>query len=56
MTDKNTQWLEAQIEALELELAKLREENKKLREANSNAGWAAEASRDYYDNGRDGWN
>jgi regulator of replication initiation timing len=56
-------WLEAQVEALELELTRMRNDNKRLTEENeklnkslSNAGWAADAARNFYDNGRDGWN
>jgi len=56
-------WLEAQVEALELELTLMRNDNKRLTEENeklnkslSNAAWAADAARNFYDNGRDGWN
>lgn len=56
-------WLESQVEALELELSDMRNDNKRLTEENeklknslSNAAWAADAARDFYDNGRDGWN
>lgn len=56
-------WLEAQVEALELELTRMRNDNKRLTEENeklnkslSKAAWAADAARNFYDNGRDGWN
>lgn len=53
--ENDKKWLQEQIDALELELENLRNENKKLKESNSDASWAHENSRSYYDNGRDGW-
>jgi len=52
LLDQKIKWLEAQVEALELELSDAREmikelnqENRKLQEAYSNASWSIENGR-----------